>query len=55
MAFGFRNDNAMMGSAAGGAGGLAQGSDLEVIQTEVSESSDDVPLVSIRLALTLFL
>jgi nucleoporin NUP159 len=40
MAFSFGNlNNAMMGGssgAAGGAGGLTQGADLEVIQTEVS-------------------
>ncbi|KAJ4297247.1 hypothetical protein N0V88_004165 [Collariella sp. IMI 366227] len=35
MAFSFGNvNNAMMGASAGGAGGVAQGSDLEVIQTE---------------------
>lgn len=36
MAFGFANhSNAMGGNAASGAGGLTQGPDLEVIQTEV--------------------
>ncbi|KAK0670729.1 putative nucleoporin [Cercophora samala] len=35
MVFGFGNaSNAMMGASAGGVGGLSQGSDLEVIQTE---------------------
>lgn len=36
MAFSFGNVNsAMMGAAGSGAGGVTQGSDLEVIQTEV--------------------
>jgi hypothetical protein len=36
MAFGFGGaSNAMMGASAGGVGGLTQGNDLEVIQTEV--------------------
>jgi nucleoporin NUP159 len=36
MAFGFGgNSNAMMGAPAGGVGGVTQGKDLEVIQTEV--------------------
>lgn len=36
MAFGFGGaSNALMGASAGGVGGVAQGKDLEVIQTEV--------------------
>jgi nucleoporin NUP159 len=36
MAFGFGgSSNAMMGASAGGVGGVTQGKDLEVIQTEV--------------------
>jgi nucleoporin NUP159 len=36
MAFSFGNaSNAMMGASSGGAGGVSQGSELEVIQTEV--------------------
>jgi hypothetical protein len=39
MAFGFAGgSNAMMGASAGGVGGVAQGNDLEVIQTEVGDS-----------------
>ena len=36
MAFSFGNaGNAMMGASAGGVGGVTQGKELEVIQTEV--------------------
>ncbi|KAK4465522.1 putative nucleoporin [Cladorrhinum samala] len=34
MAFSFENNSSMMGAPAGGVGGLTQGNDLEVIQTE---------------------
>jgi hypothetical protein len=41
MAFGFGGaSNAMMGASAGGVGGVAQGKDLEVIQTEVITTSN---------------
>jgi hypothetical protein len=39
MAFGFGGgSNAMMGASTGGVGGVTQGSDLEVIQTEVGDT-----------------